>query len=122
MSYCRWSTDNYGCDLYCYASEEGWVTNVAGNRPVGEVPTLDMSLLSGPHSNLPLFVEQHRRQHKFLTRCEREPIGGPHDGETFIDEMLEKFRARLVFLRACGYRFPDCVLEDVDEELADPWP
>ena len=35
MSYCRFSSDDYQCDVYCYASVSGYyVTHVASNRPV----------------------------------------------------------------------------------------
>ena len=29
MAYCRWSSEDYQCDLYCYESKEGYVTKVA---------------------------------------------------------------------------------------------
>lgn len=32
MSYCRWSTDDFTCDLYCYESSEGYVTHVASYK------------------------------------------------------------------------------------------
>jgi hypothetical protein len=33
MSYCRWSSDNYNCDLYCFEHVDGYYqTYVAGNR------------------------------------------------------------------------------------------
>lgn len=35
MSYCRFSTDDHTCDVYVYEdAHSGWVTHVAGNRPV----------------------------------------------------------------------------------------
>jgi hypothetical protein len=46
-----------------------------------------------------------------------EPLGLPHDGESFNDETLEDFLARLLMLREAGYRFPDYVLERVREEI-----
>ena len=70
MSYCRWSTDDFACDLYCYESAAEYVTHVKS-------------------------------------------------GATFIDGDLAGFKARLLSLRAEGYRFPDYVLETVDGEIAD---
>jgi len=32
MSYCRWSSNNFNCDLYCYHSDWGFETHVAGGR------------------------------------------------------------------------------------------
>lgn len=40
-------------------------------------------------------------------------------GETFVDKDLVDFKARLLALRAAGYRFPDHALETVDAEIAD---
>jgi len=35
MSYCRWSSDNWQCDLYCYDDISGGITtHVAGYRCV----------------------------------------------------------------------------------------
>ena len=119
MSYCRWSTDQFRCDLYCYESADGFVTHVAGNRHVGEIPEVDHSLIGAGTTQ-----EQHREylrqtqaQYDWLDDCERRPIGGPHDGESFVDGTLEEFRGRLVSLREAGYQFPDGVLECVDYEI-----
>lgn len=32
MSYCRWSSDNFNCDLYCYESDFGFETHLASGR------------------------------------------------------------------------------------------
>jgi DNA repair photolyase len=32
MSYCRWSSDYFNCDLYCYESNSGYETHVAAYR------------------------------------------------------------------------------------------
>lgn len=119
MSYCRWSSDDYQCDLYCYEDAlRGWVTHVALNRVVGDVPKLDWSALRNctPES-AKKFSEQHARQHAFLMSCERRIIDLPHAGESFADSTLVSFRDRLLVLRMLGYRFPDEVLEEVEQEL-----
>lgn len=117
MSYCRWSSMDYGCDLYCYESCDGdWVTHVAGNRCVGDVPHVDWGLLA---DNIEEFQSAHQRQHEFLETCGRENIGLPHDGMTFSDKTVEEFRDRLVQLRECGYRFPDEVFAWIDSEIAE---
>lgn len=42
MSYCRFSTDDYQCDVYVYEDVGGWwSTHVAGNRPVYAEPLPD---------------------------------------------------------------------------------
>jgi hypothetical protein len=116
MSYCRWSSDNYKSDLYCYEDfRGGWTTHVASNRIVGDVPPLP-DILSVSTED---YMAAYRVQSAFLDTAERRPIGGPHDGETFNDHTLEAFKERLLSLRAAGYCFPDYVLEEVDEEMKD---
>lgn len=120
MSYCRWSTDNYHCDLYCYESSEGYQTHVAGNRVRGIIP--DNGWEAFFHDKTIDAEECSRRteeQHNFLMSCVREQIPLPYAGESFLDNTLREFRARLVLLRHCGYNFPDGVLADVDAEIAE---
>lgn len=116
MSFCRWSSDNWRCDLYCYEDVAGsFTTHVAGNRVVGEIP-------KEPSMTLPLsptFMAEHRAVMDFLDTAERAPIGLPYDGETFRDPDLSSFLDRLLELRAAGYHFPDYVLDDVRAEIAE---
>lgn len=116
MSYCRFSSDNFRCDLYCYEScYGGWITHVAGNRIIGDLPSMPTSqeILDDP-KRATLQLNAHLNAVRGATR---EPIGGPCDGETFNDPTLEDFLRRLVSLREMGYRFPDGVLEAVREEI-----
>jgi len=123
MSYCRWSSNNWACDLYCYDSggkdEGGYTTHVAGNRVAGEIPQVpDFPLTRDPDSaDWKEWHDAYEAQHKFLKDCQREFIDLPHAGETFQDNTLEEFRARLLELRKIGYRFPDRVLEQIEREI-----
>lgn len=120
MSYCRWSNDDHNCDLYCYEDRDGWVTHVAGNRVVGEVPHVDYWLMGSPaESAAAELARQMEVQDAFLETCERVPIGLGHDGATFHDGSLEAFRDRLVMLRDAGYRFPAEVLAQVSLEISE---
>lgn len=116
MSYCRWSSDNWKCDLYCYADVMGgYTTHVATNRVVGEVPEAPFSLLmEGKHKE---FLKAHKKQMDFLEKCKREKIGLPYDGESFNDRTLDDFLARLLHLREVGYNFPDYVIENLLDEI-----
>ena len=113
MSYCRFSSDNWRSDVYAYADVSGgYTTHVASNRVIGDVPTL-------PRFDNRSFLEAYRRQMDFLRDAKREPIGGPYDGDSFNDEGLEEFLARLLSLREAGYYVPDGAIEAVREEIAD---
>ena len=116
MSYCRWSSDDFGCDLYCYQDHDGhYVTHVARVRVVGEVPHLDWDLLD--KGDTETFAAAHNAQLDYVGHAEKVEIGGIFDGDDFYDGDLEQFRARLIILREAGYRFPDDVLEQVDAEM-----
>ena len=106
MSYCRWSTNDFQCDLYCYEDcSGGWTTHVAGLKRspdwVKAPDTKDVKTLEIWH------------QKSYV------PIGKPYDGKSFNDPTLEDFKARLLSLREVGYIFPDRVLDLVDEEITD---
>lgn len=114
MSYCRWSSDNFNCDLYCYEDiNGGWTTHVAGSRYVGDIPKIDYE--APPE----VWTQQFRAQHEFLRVTTMEPIGLPYDGQTFNDPTLDEFRLRIVMLKEAGYIVPDHVLEQIDEEIAE---
>lgn len=118
MSYCRWSSDNWRCDLYCYGdSQGGFTTYVAGNRVVGEIPKEpELKLVDG---ELPEnFMAEHNAVMAFLDKAERRPIGLPHDGETFNDPDLASFLERVTELRKIGYNVPDYVFDEIREEMA----
>lgn len=117
MSYCRWSSDDFRCDLYCYEDASGgWTTHVAGLRYPEDGPRPPSVALA-----LSDFDAYRAARDRWNARADEVPmvtIGLPCDGQTFNDPTLADFRARLMALREAGYRFPDHVLADVDEELA----
>lgn len=117
MSYCRWSTDSFRCDLYCYADVRGgWTTHVATMRVPDSGPTEDHSLMNQGEAGIAEWLRQHEALMAWLQSAEKIRIGGLYDGKTFRDSTLVDFRKRLVALRAAGYRYPDYVLEMVDRE------
>lgn len=114
MSYCRWSSMNFGCDLYCYESEQGYVTHVANLRVVGDIPEVDSSLfLNYTEENVEKFFEQQKAQFEFLDTAERKPIGLKYDGQTLYDDK-ETFLLTLNKLREEGYKFPEITQEDLE--------
>lgn len=120
MSYCRWSTDDFGCDLYCYQDVSGgWTTHVASNKRVYTVP-VPPPVAWAPNSDNAAWVERDQQMSALKEGAGYAlvPIGLPCDGETFHDPTLTEFRDRIVSLRAMGYQCPDSVLAEIDEEIA----
>lgn len=147
MSYCRWSSDNWRCDVYVYEScSGGWLTHVAGQKrvlpPIPDLPwrigvavhrwsggtwnneTRRMDypsavkrVLSGAWFKLSAFW--HNRVHMgSLHLIPLRPIGLPHDGESFSDDTPEECADRLEALRAIGYNVPQHAIDELREEAA----
>jgi hypothetical protein len=58
MSYCRWSSDFFECDVYVYANVSGmWTTHVAGRRLKHRVP--DELKAAHPHGSDPEFAHKY---------------------------------------------------------------
>ena len=120
MSYCRWSSDNWRCDLYCYEDVSGgWTTHVAGRKRVGEIPDDRFADFIAKTISVEEYSALHVAQLEAVGKCELVDIGLPHDGETFNDPTLEDFRERVIYLRGLGYSCPDYVIEAIDQEIAD---
>lgn len=114
MSYCRFSSDNWKSDVYVYESSGGFVTVVAGNRLVGDVPPL----LPIKHENTDEWLAAYRAQRNFMETAEHAPIELPHAGEGFTDYTAADCVARLLQLRALGYHVPQCAIDSLCEEAA----
>ena len=116
MSYCRWSSDNWKCDLYCYEDVNGGITtHVAAYRIVGDVPEVPLSLLK--EGKTKEYYDAYKKQMDFLETAKREKIGLPYDGQSFNDPDHKSFLKRLLHLREVGYNFPDYVIEMVKEDI-----
>jgi hypothetical protein len=112
MSYCRFSSDDFRCDLYVYEAGEGFVVHVANTRVLGDVPpSPDITAVPAQE-----FADAVNAQIKFLGMAKRQPIGLPCDGEIYVEETLGDLYDRLIILRDMGYRFPDDVLECINDE------
>jgi len=120
MSYCRWSSMNWTCDLYCYADiTGGWTTHVAPRRRVDAVPEDRQEDFMAGRISLAEREHLHRQQMTALEQIPFEPLRLPHAGETFHDSTLAEFKRRLLELRELGYRFPDEMIDQIDTELAE---
>lgn len=120
MSYCRWSSMDFKCDLYCYEDVRGgWTTHVAGNKVVSPVisDAPIRLLLNGGWLGMRLYTWWHNLHMWTVGHGKRKPLGGPYAGASFNDSDLYAFKARLRMLRSAGYRFPDYVLQSVDDEI-----
>jgi len=114
MSYCRFSSDDWKCDICAYESDMGYEIHVAARRIVGDVPTLpDPLAVSGQE-----WSAAYVAQLAFIKTARREQITLLHAGESFTCSDLGSFEARLRVLREIGYNVPDYVFEEIAQERA----
>jgi len=115
MSYCRWSTDDFQCDLYCYESvDDNFTTHVAGRKRIFREP---LPPLVDSEKDLKGWCERQVKVMQMCDNCDFVDIELPHVGESFYDPDLQSFLDRLLMLKGLGYRFPDSIIEEVREEL-----
>lgn len=103
MSYCRWSTDDYLCDLYIWDDVAGHTAvAVASRRVVYEAPLPDP---------IPWDVERIEEifaRQKIVRDLPQhyEDIELPHAGKIFHEPDQKAAAARVAELRALGYCCP----------------
>lgn len=125
MSYCRWSSDNFKCDIYAYESRSGFEIHVASNRIIGEPPQSDYSLLNNgtaSEDQIKEFIRQEIIRGKWLDQCSRKPIGLPFDGESYTLHDIEDFYDKMIELKSIGYYIPEYVFEIIKSEMTEQIP
>lgn len=103
MAYCRFSSDDFRCDVYVYEDVTGgWTTHVAGNRRA--------------ESYTPMPNDIDFAQMEEWEKANLVPIKLPHAGETFNDATPGECADRLESLRALGYQVPQRAIDLLREE------
>lgn len=115
MSICRWSDDDWKCDVYAYDSGRGIEIHVAGFRYLGDIPPAQHLIVQKKWNEL---SEAIRKQGEFLKNAQREKINGPYDGKSLHCVDMIEFREKMIMLREAGYRFPDHVLEMEEDPIS----
>lgn len=115
MSYCRWSCDDFQCDLYVYEScHGGFLTHVAKARVVFAEPLPAPVPLDAEHCQE--WAARNRKLMEIMERSERVAIDLPHAGDCFCDETASACADRLESLRALGYRVPQYAIDNLRDE------
>lgn len=117
MSYCRWSTDDFRCDLYIYDSDRGTEVHVTSGRydiPDDAYPPP----VSFMDVDINVWFERHKIVDDLIHEAETKHIGGPFDGKSFTfdtpSEAADWIEHELAPLGI--YRFPDDLVEALREE------
>lgn len=110
MSYCRWSSDDFQCDVYVYEDVSGgFTTHVASNRLVYAEPL--PAHVPFDADNMDAWMERHGKVNAMADRADRVDIGLPHDGESFNDDTASECADRLESLRSLGYIVPQYAID-----------
>lgn len=118
MSYCRFSNDDYQCEVYCYEHVGGYfAVHVASNKPVFKDPLPEAVPFS--MERMEEWVERRYKVMVMLETVERRPIGLPHDGETFAEPDAAACADRLESLKANGYNVPQYAIDALREEASE---
>lgn len=122
MSYCRWSSDQFQSDIYCYESDRGYEIHIAARRAVSDQPR-PARQCEGVSFDDPRWVELSLADWKaisaWLDAARREEIQLPHAGETFIEDTPGECADHLRHLRELGYYVPQHAIDALDEEAAE---
>lgn len=119
MSYCRWSNDDYQCDLYVFEDCGGWwQTYVAGRRRV-----LREGVEFPPPPTTPdEWVERHMAVSKIIAD-ENEGVlwdwldlPDLPEGDSFRDATPGECADRLEWLRSKGFNVPQFAIDELRAE------
>lgn len=114
MSYCRWSDNDFKCDLYCYYGGN-YITHVAENKIVFEEelpPHIELS-----EDNIEKYLERYKKVMDIVHESKHVKIELPYSGQTFQDDSMEEFLVTVKMLKETGYNVPDWVIQNIEEEM-----
>lgn len=125
MAYCRPSTDDFCCDVYCYASTGGgYQIHLAGRRlkePLNLPPRVELKPGDDgkiPREQFEAFFARCNLSLRLMDSAEWVNIDHPWAGKSFWCEDAEDCVAKLREIREAGFNMPagveDDVLEDAD--------
>lgn len=113
MSYCRFSSDYFDCDLYVYEDFTGsYCIHVAGSRYVFDRTPIV------PTKTVHDFVKNHMYVMEALKTAKSENIELPYAGESFYVSEFNDAIEKVKELKELGYIVPSYVIPDMEEELS----
>ena len=116
MSYCRWSSDSYRCDIYAYESESGFEVHVATRRH--KLP----DNVQAPTVDDPDWAIKYLEWSEILRASELVPIGLPFDGASYTLDTENEMFTLFAELAHVGYNVPDRLLTDDPPPAHNPPP
>ena len=122
MSYCRWSSDDFQCDVYVYESTgDFWSTNVAGRRRIIP-PDVLASLPVDNDDDAGSWFARIQALNQWMDANEQawtDLSHLPSAGESFRDDTPGECADRLEALRVEGFNVPQYAIDALREEQAE---
>jgi hypothetical protein len=119
MSYCRWSSDDYKCSVYCYESDVGFEVWVAFYRHDPLPPHCPSSLeVAEGRISEDEWRKAYDEQMQSLKASQMIPIGLSCDGENYVFPTASECADCLQNLKAEGYYVPQYAIDELLEEAA----
>jgi len=118
MSYCRFSTNDFQCDVYVYEDcVGGWTTHVASNRIVPCKPL--PPVINFSMDNADEWLVRYQNVQDIIRNSVRESIYNPYAGKFYNDDTPGECADRLEMLRKEGFRVPQSAIDALREENKD---
>lgn len=120
MSYCRWSSDNFTCDLYCYESNDGFVTHIAESRQrlwfriFHYLTDKRFPMGKGETYRVWRFIQYF--SFTFPRGLMYKKIKLPYAGESFTDPTEADMFKRIRDLISLGYKIPTYLQDEINAE------
>ena len=115
MSYCRWSSDDFKSDVYCYEGANGFVIMVAENKHIFTEPLPPK--VEFDVDNLDEYFARDSLVMDIVRRAETVPINLPHAGESFTCASPQETADKLLELREIGYHVPQYAIDRLSSEV-----
>lgn len=117
MSYCRFSCNDYQCDLYVYQNVYGgYSVHVAANRAVFKTK-LPKPVPFGPDKkSIEVWMKRHNKVMNMRDRAKLVNIKHPDAGKTFMFHTATEAAEKIRWLMNEGFRVPDHVIPALLED------
>ena len=109
MSYCRFSSDNWNSDIYCYQTVDGYTIHVASNRYDREITPLD-------ESTEDKLLKSYRQQREDINKAKKVNIELDGAGESYYLSTPQETVDKLKELKSKGFRVPDFAIKALEDE------
>lgn len=113
MSYCRFSSEDFQCDVYAYEHVHGgFAVHVASIKRIFKKPLPPPAAFNDPVA----WLDRHEKVLAMVDAADKVEIGLSHDGKNLVFAEPGEAADFLVALKAEGYCVPNYAIEALREE------